>query len=148
MSLKTLCGHFTLGLSLLLGAACVQAAEYPKPQDGTWIVKDFRFHTGEVLPELKLHYVTVGEPTGEPVLVLHGSSSSSQTMLPASCSVRDSRSMPPNISSSFRTRSGRANRPGPRMDCACAFRNTAMRTWCAPSTGCSPSIWVFAISSW
>jgi homoserine O-acetyltransferase len=81
MSLKTLCGHFTLGLSLLLGAACAQAAEYPKPQDGTWIVKDFRFHTGEVLPELKLHYVTVGAPTGEPVLVLHGSSSSSQTML-------------------------------------------------------------------
>ena len=81
MSLKTLCGHFTLGLSLLLGAACVQAAEYPRPQDGIWIVKDFRFHTGEVLPELKLHYVTVGEPTGEPVLVLHGSSSSSQTML-------------------------------------------------------------------
>src|SRR5438094_801194 len=68
MSLKTLCGHFTLGLSLLLGAACVQAAEYPRPQDGIWIVKDFRFHTGEVLPELKLHYVTVGEPTGEPVL--------------------------------------------------------------------------------
>src|SRR5436190_17444906 len=81
MSLKTLCGHFTLGLSVLLGAACAQAAEYPKPQDGAWIVKDFRFQTGEVLPELKLHYVTVGAPTGEPVLVLHGSSSSSQTML-------------------------------------------------------------------
>src|SRR5262249_11508186 len=41
----------------------------------------FRFHTGEVLPELRLHYVTIGEPTGEPVLVLHGSSGSSQTML-------------------------------------------------------------------
>jgi homoserine O-acetyltransferase/O-succinyltransferase len=81
MCLKTLCGHFTLGLVMLLGAACAQAAEYPQPQDGTWIVKDFRFHTGEVLPELKLHYMTIGAPSGEPVLVLHGSSASGQTML-------------------------------------------------------------------
>src|SRR5438067_7685263 len=81
MSLKTLCGHFTLGLSVLLGAACAQAAQYPKPHDGAWIVKDFRFQTGEVLPELKLHYVTVGAPSGEPVLILHGSSASSQSML-------------------------------------------------------------------
>ena len=45
------------------------------------MIKDFRFHSGEVLPELKLHYVTIGEPTGEPVLVLHGSSGSGQTMM-------------------------------------------------------------------
>jgi homoserine O-acetyltransferase len=44
-------------------------------------VKDFRVHTGEVLPELKLHYMTIGAPSGEPVLVLHGSSASGQTML-------------------------------------------------------------------
>jgi homoserine O-acetyltransferase len=42
---------------------------------------DFRFHTGEVLPELKLYYVTIGEPTAEPVVVLHGSNGSGQTML-------------------------------------------------------------------
>jgi homoserine O-acetyltransferase/O-succinyltransferase len=51
------------------------------PQPGDFVIKDFRFHNGEVLPELKLHYVTIGAPTGEPVLVLHGSSGSSQTML-------------------------------------------------------------------
>ena len=45
---------------------------YPRAQEGSWVVRDFRFHTGEVLPELRLHYFTVGEPTGEPVLVLHG----------------------------------------------------------------------------
>ena len=45
------------------------------------MVKDFRFHTGEVLPELKLHYVTIGEPTGEPGLVLHGSSGSGETVV-------------------------------------------------------------------
>jgi len=37
---------------------------------GSWVAKDFKFHTGEVLPELKLGYTTVGAPTGEPVLML------------------------------------------------------------------------------
>jgi homoserine O-acetyltransferase len=80
MRLKTLCGHLTLGV-VLAGTLCARAADYPQPQQGTWVVKDFRFHTGEVLPELKLHYQTVGAPTGEPVLVLHGSTGSSEGML-------------------------------------------------------------------
>jgi homoserine O-acetyltransferase len=33
------------------------------------------------MPELKLHYTTVGEPTGEPVLVLHGTGGSGASML-------------------------------------------------------------------
>jgi homoserine O-acetyltransferase len=45
---------------------------YPAPQTGTWVVNDFRFRGGEVLPELRLHYRTVGERSGEPVLILHG----------------------------------------------------------------------------
>ena len=52
-------------------AAPARAADYSAPQEGDWIAKDFKFHTGEVMPELKLHYTTVGEPTGQPVLVLH-----------------------------------------------------------------------------
>ena len=62
-------------------AASALAADYPAPKDGDWIARDFKFHTGEVMPELKLHYVTVGASTGEPVLVLHGSSGSSKSML-------------------------------------------------------------------
>jgi len=27
------------------------AADYPAPKEGNWVVRDFRFHTGEVLPE-------------------------------------------------------------------------------------------------
>lgn len=46
--------------------------DYPAPQAGVWVVRDFQFHTGEILPELRLHYTTVGAPTGEPVLILHG----------------------------------------------------------------------------
>jgi homoserine O-acetyltransferase/O-succinyltransferase len=67
----------------LLFATSVFAADPPQQNPGDWTVKDFRFHTGEVLPELKLHYVTIGEPTGEPVLVLHGSNGSGETMLGA-----------------------------------------------------------------
>jgi homoserine O-acetyltransferase len=67
----------------LLFATTAFAADPPRQKPGDWTVKDFRFHTAEVLPELKLHYVTIGEPTGEPVLVLHGSNGSSQTMLGA-----------------------------------------------------------------
>ncbi|WP_298365545.1 alpha/beta fold hydrolase [uncultured Bradyrhizobium sp.] len=57
------------------------AADYPTPQDGEWVAKDFKFHSGEVMPELRLHYTTVGAPTGQPVLVLHGSGGSAASML-------------------------------------------------------------------
>jgi homoserine O-acetyltransferase/O-succinyltransferase len=56
-------------------------AEFPAPKQGDFIVKDFKFHTGEVMSELKLHYTTVGEPKGEPVLVLHGTTQSAANML-------------------------------------------------------------------
>jgi homoserine O-acetyltransferase/O-succinyltransferase len=62
-------------------AMSAAASDYPAPKQGDFIAKDFKFHTGEVMPELKLHYTTVGEPTGAPVLVLHGSGGSAATML-------------------------------------------------------------------
>ncbi len=54
-------------LALVFGAALIRAADYPAPVEGDWVVRDFRFHTGETLPELRLHYITVGARTGEPV---------------------------------------------------------------------------------
>jgi homoserine O-acetyltransferase/O-succinyltransferase len=57
------------------------AADYPEPRQGDWIARDFKFHTGETMPELRLHYTTVGEVTGQPVLVLHGSGGSAASML-------------------------------------------------------------------
>jgi homoserine O-acetyltransferase len=59
------------------------AADYPAPKRGDWIAKDFKFHTGATMPELRLHYTTVGEPTGQPVLVLHGSGGNASRMLTA-----------------------------------------------------------------
>jgi homoserine O-acetyltransferase/O-succinyltransferase len=69
-----------------LAAACViasaaSAAELPAPKQGDWIARDFRFHTGEVMTELRLHYTTIGDPGGEPVLVLHGTTGSGAGLL-------------------------------------------------------------------
>jgi len=55
--------------------------DYPAPEHHVWIATDFRFHTGEILPELRLAFTTIGAPTGEPVLLLHGTGSSSASML-------------------------------------------------------------------
>ncbi len=65
--------------SVLTGAAL--AADYPPPKEADWVVPSFRFHTGETLPDLRLHYTTVGNPAGMPVLVLHGTAGSGGSML-------------------------------------------------------------------
>ena len=81
MTLSRLFSRIACGLGFCLFALPVRAADYPAPKQGDWIVRDFRFHTGEVLPELRLHYTTVGAPSGEPVLVLHGSAGAGANML-------------------------------------------------------------------
>ena len=74
----------SLVLAIAAAAAfAANAADFPAPREGSWIVKDFRFHTGQVLPELRLNYTTIGAPTGEPVLVLHGTTGSAASMLSA-----------------------------------------------------------------
>jgi len=81
MKLTTVLARVVLTLAFALSALPGLAADYPAPREGDWIVRDFRFHTGEVLPELRLHYATVGAPTGEPVLILHGTTQSGASML-------------------------------------------------------------------
>jgi homoserine O-acetyltransferase len=68
-------------MALSVAASSADAADYPAPKEGDWIARDFRFHTGEIMPELRLHYTTVGEPSGEPVLILHGTTGSGAGML-------------------------------------------------------------------
>ena len=70
-----------VGLTIALAPLSAWAQGYPTPKEGTWIARDFRFHTGEVMPELRLHYTTVGAPTGDPVLILHGTTGSGTGML-------------------------------------------------------------------
>ncbi len=75
--------HFAypLAFAFALVSFAATAADYPAPKQGDWVAHDFKFHTGEVLPDLRLHYVTIGEPSGIPVVVLHGSGGSAQAML-------------------------------------------------------------------
>ena len=57
-------------------------------KDGTYVIKNFRFGTGETFPELKLHYLTLGEPhrdsaghTDNAILLLHGTGGNAHTLL-------------------------------------------------------------------
>jgi homoserine O-acetyltransferase/O-succinyltransferase len=68
-------------LALVLLSIAATAAEYPAPKQDDWIARDFKFHTGEVMSELKLHYTTIGDPAGMPVVVLHGTGLSAGSML-------------------------------------------------------------------
>ncbi|HEY6225560.1 MAG TPA: alpha/beta fold hydrolase [Verrucomicrobiae bacterium] len=55
------------------------AAPYPPPTEADYVIKDFRFRSGETLPELRIHYRTLGAPHRDKdgivrnaVLILHG----------------------------------------------------------------------------
>lgn len=67
----------------LIWASAAAAADYPAPKQGDWVAHDFKFHTGETLAGVKLHYTTVGEASGAPILVLHGTGGSAASMLTA-----------------------------------------------------------------
>ena len=70
-----------LMMILMLGLGAAYAQSMPQPKEGVWVAKNFRFHTGEVMPELKLGYITIGDPTGIPVLILHGTAGTAKGML-------------------------------------------------------------------
>src|SRR5690349_14791671 len=59
---------------IVVGLASLAAwAQMPEPVSGDWIARDFVFHTGETLPELRLHYTTLGKLDGNnAVLIVHG----------------------------------------------------------------------------
>ena len=64
---------------VLLAAQACGAATYPQPADATYVLKSFHFSSGEVLPELRVHYRTLGHPMRDAagvvrnaVLILHG----------------------------------------------------------------------------
>lgn len=81
MQRSSRCAGFLTVLVCALWTLATSAADYPAPQEGSWVARDFRFHTGEVMPELRLHYRTIGAPGGEPVVVLHGTAGSGASML-------------------------------------------------------------------
>src|SRR4051812_44532910 len=64
------------------------AAEYPAPTEGDFLLKDFKFRSGETLPELRIHYRTLGTPQRDAagvvrnaVLITHGTTGSGAQFL-------------------------------------------------------------------
>src|SRR6266576_542138 len=73
---------FVILLSVLV-ASIASAADYPTPTEGDFTIRDFKFASGEKLPELRLHYRTLGTPqkdaqgkTTNAVLIMHGTTGS------------------------------------------------------------------------
>ena len=83
MRLLSLMLQAATSIALSLIAFSAMAADYPTPKEGDWVARDFKFRTGEVMPELRLHYTTIGAPSGQPVMILHGSSGVGSNMLTA-----------------------------------------------------------------
>jgi homoserine O-acetyltransferase len=83
--------RFALGwFVLLVTASSLTAADYPPPATSDYVIRDFRFHSGEVLPELRMHYRVFGSPRRDDqgvvrnaVLVLHGTTGNSSNFLRA-----------------------------------------------------------------
>ncbi len=69
-----------VAVQLLVGvSARGQSAPWPGTTEGDYIAKNFKFRSGETLPELRLHYTTLGKPVHDAqgrvsnaVLILHG----------------------------------------------------------------------------
>ena len=51
---------FVILLSVLT-ASIASAADYPAPTEGDFTIRDFKFESGETLPELRIHYRTLGK---------------------------------------------------------------------------------------
>lgn len=77
-----------LGLCALVLSAALQAqtttpTPTPTPKSGVWVAPEFRFHTGEVMKDMKLGYTTLGDPSKEAVVILHGTTGTGAGMLSA-----------------------------------------------------------------
>jgi len=83
MNRRFLIARTLASLALALSAATGMAADAIQPIEGDWIAKDFKFSTGDVMPELRLHYTTLGDPGNDAVLILHGTAGSGTGMLAA-----------------------------------------------------------------
>ena len=76
------------GLSFGMSQAALAQTAWPNEKQADYIIKDFHFASGETIPELRIHYTTLGTPKrnaaseiGNGVVLLHGTSGSSRNWL-------------------------------------------------------------------
>src|SRR6185295_3218921 len=85
--------RFIPSIVLILGLCCTvlaQTPNYPAPVEGDYVIKDFKFRSGESLSEMKLHYRTIGTPQKDSagvvrnaVLIMHGTGGTGAQFLSA-----------------------------------------------------------------
>lgn len=89
--------YFTQFVAMAMGAAwflampcAAQQAAGPAATEGDFVLHNFQFRSGESLPELRLHYATLGKPvrdaqghTSNAVLILHGTGGTGHQFLAA-----------------------------------------------------------------
>ena len=77
-------------LLVLVALACARpaVAQSPVPAQGDFVLKDFRFTSGETLPELRIHYRTLGTArrdaqgvVSNAVLIMHGTGGSGASFM-------------------------------------------------------------------
>jgi homoserine O-acetyltransferase len=75
-------------LALLPLWTAALAASYPPPIEGDFVLRDFRFTSGDSLPELRIHYRTFGQPHADrngvvrnAVLIMHGTGGSGASLV-------------------------------------------------------------------
>ncbi|MBI3886311.1 MAG: alpha/beta fold hydrolase [Opitutae bacterium] len=80
--------RFLALLASCLAVSVALAAGYPAPTEGDFVIKDFKFRSGETLPELRIHYRTIGTPQRDAqgvvrnaVLITHGTTGSGAQFL-------------------------------------------------------------------
>ena len=81
-----------VALAFLAGVSTASGqTAWPDQREADFIIRDFRFASGETLPELRLHYITLGTPRRNAagaitngVLLLHGTGGTSTSWFQAS----------------------------------------------------------------
>ena len=94
MRIRTqVCNLLSIFLMLILTSVCILAQtppsqNWPPPQEGDYTVHNFHFQSGETMPEVRMHYWTLGKPTKDgngrttnAVLVLHGTGGTGRGLL-------------------------------------------------------------------
>ncbi|MBX7172077.1 MAG: alpha/beta fold hydrolase [Pyrinomonadaceae bacterium] len=87
--MKVLLKNLVLSLFLFVClAGVIFAQNFPVPVPGDYVIRDYKFQSGETLPELKLHFVTIGQPlknisgiVTNAVIILHGTGGTNKQFL-------------------------------------------------------------------
>src|SRR5271167_4878523 len=84
---RQFCGATIAVAVLATMPSAAQQSPSPASTEGDFVIHNFQFHSGESLPELRLHYTTLGKPvkdaagrTTNAVLILHGTGGTGQQL--------------------------------------------------------------------